>query len=588
MADLSAPAGLSGPGGLSAPGGPSGPSVSSVPPVSLVDRLERLVRERPQGNAVEDERVSLTFEEFWNVAHGLALELASSPPGSVMLSMDRSAEGVVAYWAAFLAGRRITPVSPSWPASRSAALARSVGATCTLVASAVSGGRAGPSASVGAAGDAQTDVSLVLERFRRHAPPPEVRFDIASEHADAYVLFTSGSTGRPKGVRISRSALTAYVQAAAQNAGLGPGDRVSHNVDYTFDPSIWDVFVTLSSGATVCVPHQNERLRPVTFVNRARLSHWCSVPSLIGLAERLRSLAPAAMPTLRHSIFLGEALLRSDAELWRRAAPNSVLVNSYGPTEVTNACFEYQVGIDAEIPETDNGTVPIGAPYPGLDWGILDAPGSDASEGELVVRGVQRLTSYLDVEDNANRFAHWVPLASPARTPGVQAGAWRAGDSVARSEESAAVPAELAYRTGDLVRITPAGLVHLGRVDRQVKVRGRRVEPAEVEHLLRGILGVSRVAVFAERRGMQTRLAAVVEVDTASEAMRGATREADDGGEFWRADPWQAAPKPAELRELLPTHLTPARWVALSRFPINARGKLDLEKIRGMAGVESS
>jgi amino acid adenylation domain-containing protein len=565
----------------------------SSPPTPLAERLDQVARAGPDRVAVEDERTSLTYQEFVDVAHGLALELASMPRGSVLLSMDRSAEGVVAYWAALLAGRRITPVSPSWPASRSASLARTVGATCVLIASSGSSGRAlssgGPVVPGGAEivpGAAEIDVSLALDRFRGQAAP-QACFDAVPDHADAYVLFTSGSTGRPKGVRISRAALTAYVHAAARNAGLRPGDRVSHNIDYTFDPSIIDVFVTLGSGATVCVPHQSERLRPVAFVNRAQLSHWCSVPSLIGLADRLGSLAPAAMPTLRHSIFLGEALLRSDAELWRRAAPHSVVVNSYGPTEVTNACFEYHVEIGAAIPDTDNGTVPIGTVYPGLDWGILDAPDSEGTAGELVVRGVQRLTSYLDVEDNANRFAEWVPVASPGRESHAKAGRWRAVGSVDAQDESAGVPAELAYRTGDLVRVTPDGLLHLGRVDRQVKVRGRRVEPAEVEHLLRGILvGVSRVAVFAERRGMRTRLAAVVEVDAGSEALPGSTREAGDDGEFWRADPWQAAPTAAELRELMPAHLTPARWVALSRFPVSARGKLDLDRIRGMAALE--
>lgn len=567
----------------------------SSPPTPLADRLEQVARAGPDRVAVEDERTSLTYQEFVNVAHGLALELASLPRGSVLLSMDRSAEGVVAYWAALLAGRRITPVSPSWPASRSASLAGTVGATCVLVASAGSSGRALPSAGEVVPGDAEVvpggaeiDVSLALDRLRGQAAP-QACFDAVPDHADAYVLFTSGSTGRPKGVRISRAALTAYVEVAAQNAGFRPGDRVSHNIDYTFDPSIIDVFVTLASGATVCVPHQSERLRPVAFVNRAQLSHWCSVPSLIGLADRLGSLTPAAMPTLRHSIFLGEALLRSDAQLWRQAAPQSVVVNSYGPTEVTNACFEYHLEIGAEIPDTDNGTVPIGTVYPGLGWGILDASsseGSEGTEGELVVRGVQRLTSYLDVEDNANRFAEWVPLASPGQEPRAEAGAWRAVGSVDAHDESAGVPAELAYRTGDLVRVIPDGLLHLGRVDRQVKVRGRRVEPAEVEHLLRGILGVSRVAVFAERRGMQTRLAAVVEVDAGFEALPGSTRQAGEDGEFWRADPWQAAPTAAELRELMPAHLTPARWVALSRFPISARGKLDLDRIRGMAALE--
>jgi hypothetical protein len=95
-----------------------------------------------------------------------------------------------------------------------------------------------------------------------------------------------------------------------------------------------------------------------------------------------------------------------------------------------------------------------------------------------------------------------------------------------------------------------------------------------------------RVAVFPERQGMQTRLAAVVEVDAGPEAMPGATRESDADGEFWRADPWQAAPGIAALRGQLPAHLIPARWVALSRFPSTARGKIDLERLRQMAGVE--
>jgi len=531
-------------------------------PLALADRLEQAVRAGPDGSAVEDDRTCLSYGEFYNVAHGLALELAALPPGSLLLSMDRSVEGVVAYWAAFLAGRRLTPVSPSWPADRRTALARAVGAHHTLVASTPAGAAA------------EIDVSLALDRLRGQRPRTTARHR-ADDGADAYVLFTSGSTGRPKGVRISRAALTAYVDAATGSAGLGPGDRASHNIDYTFDPSIYDVFVTLGSGATLCVPQRGEQLRPVAFVTRARLTHWCSVPSLIGLADRLGSLAPDAMPTLRRSMFLGEALLRSDAQRWRQAAPRSVLVNAYGPTELTNTCFEYRWELGAELPETGNGTVPIGHANPGQDWGLLDAAGS--SSGELVVRGVQRLTSYLDTEDNTGRFARRVPLDGSADS------GWRPADVVAEAGESATVDAGLAYRTGDLVEVTEQGLVHLGRTDRQVKLRGQRVEPAEVEHLLRQLLGLERVTVFPERQGAQARLVAVVEA--ASPA--GSTRETDGQEAYRRADPWQEAPPAGELRGRMPAHLIPARWVALSRFPVNARGKLDLDAIRRMAAVES-
>jgi acyl-coenzyme A synthetase/AMP-(fatty) acid ligase len=190
------------------------------------------------------------------------------------------------------------------------------------------------------------------------------------------------------------------------------------------------------------------------------------------------ALAPGSMPTLRRSLFCGEALREADAADWQAAAPQSVVENLYGPTELTIACTVDRWPNRADV---GNGVVPIGLPHPGLPQVLLDPHGRVADdEGELCVGGPQMFAGYLDPADDVGRFL--------------------------------VVDGERYYRTGDRVRRLPdSRLAYLGRLDYQVKIRGYRVELLEIEHALRQLDGVSDCAVtVVDRDGEATLHAAFV------------------------------------------------------------------------------
>jgi non-ribosomal peptide synthetase component F len=311
---------------------------------------------------------------------------------------------------------------------------------------------------------------------------------------------------------------------------------VSQVFDLTFDPSVRDMFTAWGSGAALVVPSGNDILAPVRFVNRARVTHWCSVPSVVSFAMRLRGLAPGSMPTLRWSVFCGEALTLSQAEAWQAAAPDSALENSYGPTEVTITCTGYRLPEQVERwPRPANGTVPIGTMYPALETLIVGDDGTRAEDGELCVRGPQRFPGYLDPDDNAGRF---VTLD---------------GERASGYDGSVPLTEQHWYRTGDRVRVEGGQLVHHGRLDHQVKIRGYRVELGEIEAALRAQPGVRDAFVVAVA-GMDG------ELDLEA-AYTGVTQDADV--------------LLAGLRTRLPSYMVPRGVTAFDQLPLNPNGKVD-------------
>ncbi|WP_306189168.1 AMP-binding protein [Streptomyces sp. MK5] len=348
----------------------------------------------------------------------------------------------------------------------------------------------------------------------------------------AYIIFTSGSTGAPKGVPVRHRNICAYLERVAGRYGIGPGSRLSQTFELTFDGSVHDLFVAWAGGGTLVVPRRSQLLSPVKTINNLRLTHWFSVPSLITFASRLGTLAPGSMPTLRWSVFGGEPLTLQAAREWRTAAPGSRLEVLYGPTEVTISCTAYRFPEDiADWPHTPNGTAPIGTGHPAMELMLLGEDGRPGDSGELCVRGPLCFAGYLDPAHDAGRF-----LTEDLRP---------AGDG----------PPERRYwyRTGDRVTVRDGRLVHLGRTDHQVKIRGHRIELGEIEAALRGQPGV--------------RDAIVVTVPAA------------DGEPELRAAVSGPGCVPdrlyTALGDRLPPYMMPSRITVLDRLPLNPNGKID-------------
>jgi acyl-coenzyme A synthetase/AMP-(fatty) acid ligase len=274
---------------------------------------------------------------------------------------------------------------------------------------------------------------------------------------------------------------------------------------------------------------------PARYVAEAELTIWFSVPSTAVVLNRLRKLRPGAFPGLRLALFCGEALPAELAAAFAEAAPGAVVENLYGPTELTIACTLYRFDPERSPAECEQGLVPIGAPYPGMEVLVVDpslrevAPGET---GELLMSGPQRTLGYWqDPERTAAAFV--VP-------PGHR---------------------ETFYRTGDRVR-RPHGdgpLVYLGRTDHQVKIQGYRVELGEIESVLREVAGVD-VAV------------ALGWPETASGADGVVAFVAAGGGDA------EAVRREAGAR--LPAYMAPREVRVVERFPLNANGKVDRKALR--------
>jgi amino acid adenylation domain-containing protein len=529
-------------------------SESTQPEPTLYEWFARSVADHPDAVALELRDTEYGYRQLNQYAEDLARRIVrahGAAPARVALLASRTLVAFAGYLAAQRLGAAVTPLNPGYPEARNKAVCALAGIEVLLAdAGAVARWDLGDG-SGGYTLLALDDADLTAPSPDAASAPPAPAIPPYQTTADdvAYVLFTSGSTGRPKGVPIRHRNVAPYIAHNIDRFEVGPGARTSHTFDLTFDPSVYDLFVTWGAGATLVVPQRGELLAPVEYLKRREITHWFSVPSLVSVSATLGNLPAGIVSKLRYSVFIGEQLTYRQAEAWHDVAPGSVIENVYGPTELTVACTEYRLPADrGRWPATSNDTVPIGPVYPFLDHVILDEGGRDAAEGELCVRGTQRFDGYLDPGDDAGRF-----LSHDAEATEIRQGA-------------GALTPEHYYRTGDRVRWENGELVHLGRLDNQVKVRGYRVELGEIETALRRHPDVAEAVVIA------------VPGDTELELVACHTGTVLD----------RAAAK-AWLRKRIPPHMVPRRFVHLAELPLNPNGKIDRPALlRDLAGAPAA
>lgn len=453
-----------------------------------------------------------------------------SVPARVGLVAARSVVAFAGYLAVQRLGAAVIPLNPAFPVSRNKTVCELSGAEVVLT------DESGVPQADGLGAAASTVLTLADAEVLG-TEPTDAEYRDSTPDDIAYLLFTSGSTGRPKGVPIRHRNASPYIAHNIARFQVGPGCRVSHTFDLTFDPSVFDLFVTWGGGATLVAPQRAELLTPVDYLVDNGITHWFSVPSVVSVSADLGNLPTGLVTSLRHSVFIGEQLTDRQARAWRAVAPDAVIDNVYGPTELTVACTEYRLPADpADWPVTSNDTVPIGPVYDFLDYVIVDEEGRRADEGELCVRGSQRFDGYLDPEDDTGRFLTTVDGRF--------------------TEPAGPLHPDCYYRTGDRVRFESGHLVHLGRLDNQVKIRGYRIELGEIETVLRRHEDVSHAVVVALRQDDSVELAGCY-----------------TGRELGRNDliRW--------LRRQLPIHMLPRRMRFLDALPLNDNGKVDRGRV---------
>jgi len=352
----------------------------------------------------------------------------------------------------------------------------------------------------------------------------------ANPNAIAYLLFTSGSTGIPKGVMVSHRNVTSYLDYMVPHYGITEDDRLSQMFDMTFDLSVFDMFMAWECGACVCCPSWKTLMKPDRFIRDMKLTVWFSVPSTVAFMKRLGILKHGHYESLRVSLFCGEPLPVSSTISWSEAAPNSIIENLYGPTELTISCTLYRWDQLRSPGESELEIVPIGFPHPRMNVLVADenlkevAPGE---EGELLMNGPQMSLGY-----------------------------WKDSEKTATAFVIPAGKSEVYYRTGDRVR-RPVGngpLVHLGRCDFQVKVLGHRVELGEIEAVVRKISGLDGVVAVAWP----------------------VTHSGCEGIEvFLEGEVADTASLRISVASLLPAYMVPREFHCMENLPRNANGKFD-------------
>ncbi|MEY9878307.1 amino acid adenylation domain-containing protein, partial [Streptacidiphilus sp. MAP12-33] len=498
-------------------------TVTEVPATCVPELIAARATQTPDALAVVSGGVELTYAQLHERAARLADLLAQhgvGPETLVAVCLPRSAQTVVALLAVWQAGGAYVTIDPSYPAERISYILDDSRPVLLLSDTATLAELPGTAMPVLALDD--TDVARRMAaaepRAPRHGTTPD---------SLAYVIYTSGSTGRPKGVAVAHRGLANLVSVFGPMMNAGPGTGVLQFASFSFDASVLDLTVTLTSGATLVVVAEEERTDPhllAQVVRRGNVKAASVVPSL------LRALEPSDLAGVETLLVGAEAIDTTQARIWSKGRR---LVNTYGPTEATVMVAAGDVDPDR------SGLVPFGAPIGNTRIYVLDArlaPVAPGVAGDVYVAGVGLARGYVNrPAQTADRF-----VADPYAT---------------------AADGARMYRTGDRARWTADGqLVFAGRADEQVKIRGFRIEPGEVQAVLAEHPGVAQAAVIATELtpGELALVGYIVptqNTDTDTEALPAALREF--------------------AAELLPDHMVPAAVVVLDTIPLTANGKLD-------------
>ncbi|MFH7596850.1 amino acid adenylation domain-containing protein [Streptomyces racemochromogenes] len=477
----------------------------------------------PDAVALVAPDASLTYAELDARAEGLARELARRGVGReslVALALPRTADLVVALLAVLKAGGAYLPVDPRYPSRRLAAIFAEARPRLVLTDAAT--------LPVLPEHDAPDLLLDTLDALDARGPSPDAA-PLPAVHADqlAYVMYTSGSSGRPKGVAISHANIVNGVLELAPRVGMAPGKRLLAGTSVNFDVSVFELFTTLASGGVV------ELVRDVLVLGE-RAEGWngavvSTVPS--AFAELVDALAGrTGVETL---VFAGEALPSSLVDRVREAFPGVRVVNAYGQSESFYATAHTVPEGGAGRP----GSAPVGTPLGNMRAYVLGpdlAPLPQGAVGELYVGGNVGRGYQGRAPLTADRF-----VADPFGPAGSRM-----------------------YRTGDLARWNADGqLEYAGRGDAQVKVRGFRIEPGEVEAALTAHPGVAQAAVTARQAAPGSGSRLVAYAVPADGADAGAAVDAEELRRF--------------TAERLPEFMVPSAFVLLDRLPLMPNGKLD-------------
>lgn len=514
------------PAGAPLPG--SRPVTGTPSKVSATARIAAYTLSAPNSVAIEQDGITLTYAELDRRANQLAHWLdrrGVGPETRVALIMSRSPELVVSMLAVLKCGATLVPLDPAHPRRRRDAVLAGATPAVVLTQSHLAGRVA--------AEQLEAEVLAVDGRWAEVTGLPGALLpERAAPDNTAAIYHTSGSTGLPKGILTPYRGIANYLGYLSEELRIGPDDVVLQLAGVAFDASLRDILGTLAAGARLVMLTDETAKEPraiLDAIDRHRITALLAlVPSMVTALARTKGDRTGGWDHLRVATVTGEVLLDRHVADARHLNPGMAVYNQYGPTECT-ITSTYQLAGD------DPGPVPIGVPIPHAEVRILDEQGSPVPAGaigELCLSGPGLVRGYLGLPGlTAERF-----LPDPYGVPGARM-----------------------YRTGDLARLRSDGtLAFHGRNDDQLKVRGVRIEPGEIEAALVALDGIRTAAVKAFGEAPDVELIAFLVAE-----QRGLDVDA----------------LPERLGTVLPTMLLPNQYVVLDSLPLTANGKVDRKRL---------
>ena len=493
----------------------------SFPSESGIHRLfEARVSENSTALAVEDGNCTITYDELNRRANRLARHLQSAGVATdscVGICMERSAEFIVAALAILKLGGAYLPLDPAYPAARLALMLADTGVATVITRQ--------PFAAL-----VPKEVSLLDIDGLNLVSLDDSNIDGPSAgDRVAYVMFTSGSTGKPKGVSVLHRGIARLV-INTDYIDLSATDAIAHVSNTAFDASTFEIWGALLNGGRVVIIDKESLLSPASLVRLVREKQVTTLFLTTPLFHHLAREIPTGFAGLRALFVGGEVLNPSVARAFLNSgAPPQRLIHVYGPTETTTFATYFpitSVPLDAE-------RIPIGRPIANTAVYLLDEDlrvVEAGALGEICIGGPGLARGYIgSPEQTAKRFVE--------------------------------TPMGRLYRTGDLARWLPDGaLDFLGRKDQQIKLRGFRIEPAEIEAAIRRVTSVGECKVTArEVSPGERQLFAYVTRNGAPLPAAAALRH--------------------ELAKVLPDFMLPAAFIEVPRFPLTANGKVAVDEL---------
>ncbi|KAF0813911.1 Plipastatin synthase subunit D [Andreprevotia sp. IGB-42] len=500
----------------------------ALPETTAIEQIRQVTRQQPQAIALQDEDFRLSFAGLEQHAAALGALLPAGQQHVVGVALPRSAAWVAAIYAIMAKGDIYLPLDLEMPDARLLELITQSGVRAIVCTPEQQQRLAALSASIP---DGPGLISLAPDAA---SGTPAVTLARPLPQDLAYLMFTSGSTGTPKGAQLEHAGMLNHMLAKIDDLQLDASDVIAQTAPVTFDVSVWQALTGLLVGARTVVYDKAIQLDLPRFIAQLEADGVTVlevVPSWFAVLLDFLESAPHAprFAQLRTLVLTGEALKQEQVNRWFTLHPAIALVNAYGPTEASDDITHciLQGPVETHI-------VPVGRPVRNLQLHVLnnhDQPVPLGTPGEICVSGIGVGRGYINAPDKtAAAFDFDHPLAR-----------WSNGRL---------------YRTGDLgYWLADGNLAYLGRKDEQIKVRGMRVEPGEIENVLLAMTDVRDAAVVFDGVGLTGFICGTHDIATVQTG----------------------------LMRKLPLHMVPDRLLTIEALPLSRAGKVDKKALLEIA-----